>query len=311
MIYYQYSHTSSLDGLNFLQYGGFSDPQSILNILPDLPEAFFSYIQMVYGLLHQIELPLHEIKTYLEDSASMYQQQVFYDTLFQQRESHEHDYTYQDELQLLHHIREGDVSNALLAATKIAKGRIGKTSENHVRRNKYAVISAIVLMTRHVIDVDVPIEIAFNMSDTYITRVDEEYDSHHLFNLFLDAVHDYCALVKAYQHRDYPLWIKKCTEYINQHLHEPISLMDLSHHIHMAPAYISVQFKRIHGDSIKEYTAKQRIYEAKYLLTHTSLTIQEIAVILCFNDQSYFTKVFKHYAKQLPTTYRMEHKNVS
>lgn len=97
--------------------------------------------------------------------------------------------------------------------------------------------------------------------------------------------------------------------YISQHLYDVIRLEDFANLVHMAPAYISVQFKKITGQSLTSYINRQRVEEAKYLLTTTDQSIQDIAYALNFSTQSYFAKVFQEYHGKLPSSYRSLHQN--
>ena len=73
--------------------------------------------------------------------------------------------------------------------------------------------------------------------------------------------------------------------------------------INLSPQYISSLFKKEVGVSLSEYILKCKIDEAKYLLTHTNYSILEISTLLCFHDQSYFTKTFKRFTGITPKKY--------
>jgi YesN/AraC family two-component response regulator len=73
---------------------------------------------------------------------------------------------------------------------------------------------------------------------------------------------------------------------------EDISLSQLAERAAMNPSYLSVLFKKEVGISISEYIQQAKIDETKSLLTYTDHTLTEIATLLNFHDQSYFTKVF-------------------
>lgn len=56
--------------------------------------------------------------------------------------------------------------------------------------------------------------------------------------------------------------------------------------------------------TISEYVQRERIEEAKKLLTLTDYPITDIAAWLNFSDQSYFNKVFKKWIGMTPKDYR-------
>ena len=63
-------------------------------------------------------------------------------------------------------------------------------------------------------------------------------------------------------------------------------------------------FKQCSGSSFKEYLNMVRVEESKRLLSNTEYSIIDIAVACGFDDQSYFSKVFKKYTGMSPKQYR-------
>lgn len=58
------------------------------------------------------------------------------------------------------------------------------------------------------------------------------------------------------------------------------------------------------GVSFSNYLNKIRIEQSKLLLKNTDSSIVEIAMEVGFEDQSYFSKVFKNLTKMTPKQYR-------
>ena len=96
----------------------------------------------------------------------------------------------------------------------------------------------------------------------------------------------------------------KAVQYIAQNFSSPIALEDVANHVHLNPAYFSTVFKQSTGSSFKEYLNMVRIEESKRLLTNTNYSVIDIAVATGFEDQSYFSKVFKKYTGLTPKQYR-------
>lgn len=306
IVYNLPKNTSSLDGLFLFRYGAIQNQTNTLKQLPQLDTHVYQYLQFLYSLFYQELFTREQFHEYLYRPRDLKYHKQLLEIMFAQREDYQHTYSYHDELLMIHAIRKGDSMTARVYATKLSRGRIGKMSEDRLRKSKYAIISSIAVITRVVIEEGVSIENAYALSDVYITKVDEEYDGKNLVNIFFDALMDFCAMVKLSHTHQYPVWVRSCMEYIDQHLHAEISLEELAEYVHMAPAYISVQFKKIVGKSMKQYTNEQKINEAKFLLQTTDMSMQEIALILNYGTQSYFTKVFKDITNTLPNTYRNE-----
>lgn len=98
--------------------------------------------------------------------------------------------------------------------------------------------------------------------------------------------------------------VKKAIRYISVNFFQNITLDIVAAHVHLNPAYFSTLFKTSTGYSFKEYLTKVRIEESKRLLKTTSHSIVDICLAVGFEDQSYFSKVFKKYTGLTPKQYR-------
>lgn len=97
---------------------------------------------------------------------------------------------------------------------------------------------------------------------------------------------------------------KKAIRYISKNFMRNLTLDDVAGHVHLNPAYFSTLFKQSTGSSFKEYLNMVRIEESKRLLANTDYSIIDIALATGFEDQSYFSKVFKKYTGLTPKQYR-------
>ena len=98
--------------------------------------------------------------------------------------------------------------------------------------------------------------------------------------------------------------IKKAMLYISEHFNTALALEDVAEQVHLHPSYFSSLFKQSTGSSFKEYLNMVRIEESKRLLANTDFSIIDIAVAVGFEDQSYFSKVFKKYTGLTPKQFR-------
>lgn len=97
---------------------------------------------------------------------------------------------------------------------------------------------------------------------------------------------------------------KKAIRYISKNFSKNLTLDDVANHVHLNPAYFSTLFKQSTGSSFKEYLNMVRVEESKRLLANTDYSIIDIALATGFEDQSYFSKVFKKYTGLTPKQYR-------
>jgi AraC-like DNA-binding protein len=81
---------------------------------------------------------------------------------------------------------------------------------------------------------------------------------------------------------------------------------DYANQLAITPNHLTQIVKQITGKTTTEILQETNIMEIKRLLIHTSLTVSEIALMMKFADQSYFTKYFKKMTGQTPLDYRRE-----
>lgn len=81
----------------------------------------------------------------------------------------------------------------------------------------------------------------------------------------------------------------------------------LARQIGCAPAYLSALFHAQVGVSPVRYIQEQRLQKARYLLTHSSMSIKEIGAVCGFEGADYFGRVFRRLTGQSPRRYRAAH----
>lgn len=98
--------------------------------------------------------------------------------------------------------------------------------------------------------------------------------------------------------------IAKALRYINKNYREKITLKDIEQNLHVNTSYFSTLFKHEMGVTFTDYLNELKIEYASNLLTNTNLSIIDILLSTGFDDQSYFTKVFKKAKGVTPKQYR-------
>lgn len=97
--------------------------------------------------------------------------------------------------------------------------------------------------------------------------------------------------------------------YMHEHFQEKLVLKELAERFHLNANYCCALFNKDTGGSFSEYLTSIRMKEAERLLTHTTLSLEEIAVQCGIQDYYYFNKVFKKYSGATPSQYRKQRKN--
>ncbi|QJD82314.1 response regulator transcription factor [Cohnella herbarum] len=85
---------------------------------------------------------------------------------------------------------------------------------------------------------------------------------------------------------------------------EKINQADVAGHVSMSRSYFSQCFAKMAGESFGVVLRNMRLDRAKDLLVQTAFPIYEIASMAGFEDDKYFSKLFREQVGKLPTEFR-------
>ena len=95
-------------------------------------------------------------------------------------------------------------------------------------------------------------------------------------------------------------------EYLDQNWQQKISIASLARLIRKSPAQMMRIFRRDWGDSPYNYVQKQRDFFARQYLENTNCPVKELAMMMGFQDEFYFSNWFKLRNGLSPTLYRKQ-----
>jgi YesN/AraC family two-component response regulator len=98
--------------------------------------------------------------------------------------------------------------------------------------------------------------------------------------------------------------VYKTIEYIRKHCGEKITLGDIAKNVCLSRSYISAVFKEETGKSVVRQINEIRIEKSKKLLSDKTVSLSDIAGLCGFEDQSYFTRVFRRTTGVTPKKFR-------
>ncbi len=215
-------------------------------------------------------------------------------------------YPHELEKKLILKIKTGDtfsarnILNELLGYVFFAEG-------NSLDAIKYRSIELSSVLSRATIDCGAPTEMILSINKQYqislptLNNLDSVcYELQNLVDAFIDSLF-YTS------NSEYNEYVKKAVAYIAKHYFEKITLDDVSFHVNVSSAYFSSIFKKITKLSFTQYLNTVRIEESKYLLLNTDYSIMNIALSVGYDDQGYYTKVFKKITSVSPGEYKKWH----
>jgi YesN/AraC family two-component response regulator len=100
------------------------------------------------------------------------------------------------------------------------------------------------------------------------------------------------------------LVIEQIRKWIHDHLHEDLTLLDLSQRFHYSVSYLSMLFKKEIGTGFQEYLLDCRMQRAKHLLLDPALRISHIAQQVGYTNPKSFSIAFHKACGIPPTEYR-------
>ncbi len=212
-------------------------------------------------------------------------------------------YPIEKEERLQEAIRWGDRQTAQEVMNELL-GMIFFVSGNTIDRIRFRVIELVSLFSRAAVQGGAPEDEILEMSYRCQREVGY-YNSLEGMALWLSKIlHQFTDLVFASKDTEYGTMIAQAIRYIRKHFTEHITLEDVSAAVSLSPNYFSRIFNAKMNISFTSYVNRLRVEEAQRLLLNTRLSLVEIAGAVGFEDQSYFTKVFKRIASLSPGQYR-------
>lgn len=214
---------------------------------------------------------------------------------------------YEPEMEFYNAVKSGDIKKvkSYLKQGFTSTPGLGRLSDNDIRNFRYHFIITAAMISRACIEAGLSHEQAYSLSDFYIQKADRLDTLAKIDRLHDDMVLSYTELMSNLKASSmYSKPVIKCINYIYAHLHMRITLKDLSKEVSLSESYLSRLFKQETGVSISEYISVQKIETAKNMLMYSDYSPAQIASILGYPSQSYFTECFKKATGSTPKRFK-------
>lgn len=212
-------------------------------------------------------------------------------------------YPIEKERLLQEHIRVGDKEAAQNLLNELLV-HLYSASENNLEEIKTRMRELLVLMSRAAIDGGADMDEIFSLCRRYDQEAGS-MDGIEKLNRWIGLIlHKFVSFVFDFSDIKHRNTIYKTTAYIKEHLAEKLSLNQVVEQAYLSKSYFCRVIKSELGCTFTEYVNRLRIEKAKELLSNTALPIAEVAYSVGFDDQSYFTRIFKKNVGTAPCKYR-------
>lgn len=98
--------------------------------------------------------------------------------------------------------------------------------------------------------------------------------------------------------------IAKLIKHLEDNLYNDLSVNEICEKMHYGKSYLYNKFKEATGFSIRQYYINMKIEEAKNLIRENKYNFTQIAQILKFDSQNYFSRTFRRLTGMTPIEYK-------
>lgn len=212
-------------------------------------------------------------------------------------------YPFEQEQKLLRAVRQMNKPEANRLLNELL-GHILFSSGGNMEQIKPRLYELLVMIGRTAIEAGADPDKTLQTNHHYLVQMERSRDFDALCgwlaqecNTLMDSIFDFTGV----RHTNV---IHRTIQYLNTHYQEKITLEEVAQRVFLSPAYFSRVFKAEMGESFTAYLNRIRIERSKELLRHKNIRLTDIAQLVGFEDQSYFTKVFKKLVGVPPLQYR-------
>ncbi len=269
-----------------------------------------SIIQILFTLNHVLNgetLNLKDVRIFdTEQDVILNSEGVFQEiSENQQKEANQSNNSYALEQTLMNIVQHGDTASLKQWVSTAPAVKSGIIAHEQIRQAKNTFIVATTLVCRSAIRGGMDVHEALSLSDAYIQKCEFLTDIGKIVNLQYSMVVEYTERVERIRKgRNPSKLVLDVTNYVLQHLSEPIKTTDIAKALFISRSWLSTKFKEEAGITLTEYVLKEKAIEAKRLLRYSNKTIAIISEYLGFSSQSHFNKVFKKHFGISPNEYR-------
>ncbi|MEG1887872.1 MAG: AraC family transcriptional regulator, partial [Oscillospiraceae bacterium] len=183
-------------------------------------------------------------------------------------------------------------------------GYIYFTGESDIVVIKARLLELLVLLSRAAIDAGADIQEILLFSEENIKRI-AKFSSLEEMSIWITGIMhrfiQYSFDFTEVRHSDI---LHKTMQYVKANYNQKITLDDVAAHVYLSRSYISSIFKEEMGETLFSYINRVRVEKSKTLLTNENVSLADVAGLCGFEDQSYFSKVFKSLTGVSPKKYR-------
>ncbi|MDR1374093.1 MAG: helix-turn-helix domain-containing protein [Treponema sp.] len=246
---------------------------------------------------------------YGETMSRMTQQEYYLSNQIRQTKMNHSDNSFggchlDQERMLVASLRRGDnetgrkILNEMLSA-------LPQRSESDFALVQLRAIEMVVLLSRAAVAPDVSEDNALlEANNRYLKRIQETRNIEELTGVIHTIVDRMAGQIFSFQGVRHASALRKAERFIWENYTRKISLQEVAEVSGLSAPYFSTIFKEEMGENLSACLNRLRMEKAAAMLKKTALPLGEIVRACGFEDQSWFSKIFKDYMGMSPGKYR-------
>ncbi len=212
-------------------------------------------------------------------------------------------YPMKKEKELVARIKLDDRIGAKTILNKLVGEILFENLENGDVR-KARILELIVVISRAAVEAGADMEKLLGLNYTYICELSEINEDETLYKWMIKVFSSFMEEVSNSSNKKNMAIVERAMKCMRTNYNKNLTLGKIAKAACVNTYYLSHLFKKELGMTVVDYLTKVRIEEAKRLLQNDRMSIIEIALEVGYEDQSYFSKVFKKSEHTTPMVYR-------
>jgi len=152
---------------------------------------------------------------------------------------------------------------------------------------------------------------AMENNTRYLKQIQEAKAIEEITGTLHGIMENIAGQITSFQGIPHALAMRKAESYIRENITRKITLREIAKVAGLSAPYFSTIFKEEMGENLSRYINRLRVEKASKMLLETNVSLSEISSECCFQDQSWFSKIFKSFTGISPGKYRNQGGNLS
>ncbi|MCL2374758.1 MAG: helix-turn-helix domain-containing protein, partial [Treponema sp.] len=215
------------------------------------------------------------------------------------------DYPLDKERELIDALHRADTESGRQIFSEILAA-IFFSNPDQFKHIQYRAMELAVLISRADTGTGFSAEAVLEANNQYIKSIQGAGNFEELTDAMFQIFDDVAGQIFCFHGIHHASALKKAERFIFDNFTRRISLEEIAKTSGFSAPYFSTIFKEEMGENLSRYLNRLRVEKAGYMLTGTNFSLSKIACACGFEDQSWFSKIFKLYTGMNPGKYRSQ-----